>query len=83
MVPGMVHVSSFDKSCLIVISREFALLGSCWSLSKIGVSYSDSHALAYRSSCFMMTSGSGFIYCDVVCTSGMGCLGVNRRSLML
>ena len=60
MVPGMVHVSSFGKSCLIVISGELLLPGSYWPLSKIGVSYSDSHALAYRSSCFMMTSGSGF-----------------------
>ena len=82
MVPGMVHVSLFGRSCLTLISSDLSLSGSCWPLSKIGVSYSDSHALAYRSSCFMMASGSGFHSCDVVCTSGMGCLGVNKHSLM-
>ena len=82
MVHGMVHVSSFGKSCLIVISSDLSLSGSCWPLSNIGVSYSDSNALAYRSSSLILTSGSGFYSCDVTCTSGMGCLGVNRRSLM-
>ena len=82
MVPGMVHVSSFGRSCLTVISGELSLSGSCWPLAKISVSYSVSHALAYRSSCFMFTSGSGFHSCDVVCTSDMGCLGVNKRNLM-
>ena len=52
MVPGMVHVLSFGKSCLTVISGELSLSGFCWPLSKIGVSYSDSHALAYRPSSF-------------------------------
>ena len=65
-----------------VIWGELSLSGSCWPLSKIGVSHSESHALAHRSSSFMMTSGSGFRSFDVAFTSGMGCLGVNKQSLM-
>ena len=57
MVPGMIHVSLFLKSCLSVISGELWLSGSSLSLSNIGVPYSDSHALVYKSSCLMVTSG--------------------------
>ena len=82
MVPGMVHVSSFPKLFLTLNSSELSLSGSRWPLSKIGVSYSDSHALAYRSSCFVMTSGSGFQNCAVVYRLGVGFLGENERSLV-
>ena len=60
MVPEIEHVSLFDRSCPTVISGDSSLSGSCCPLSKIGVSYAESLALAYRSSCFMMTSASGF-----------------------
>ena len=82
MVLGMVHDSSVCKLCLTVIFGELSLSCSWWPLSKIGVSYSNSHALAYRSSWFMMTSGSGFLSCDVVCISSIGCHGVKRCNLM-
>ena len=82
VVPGLVCVWSFAKSRLTLISGELWLSGSCRRSSKIGVSNSSYPALAYRSSCFMMTSGSDFQSCDIFCMSGMGFLGVNKRSLM-
>ena len=38
---------------------------------------SPSRDLAYKSSCVMVISGSGFHSQGVTCTSGMGCRGVN------
>ena len=42
-----------------------------------GLLYSHSHALAYKSSCLMMISGSGCHSRGVTGMSGFGCRGVN------
>ena len=47
------------------------------SLSNIGLSYSHSHALAYKSSCLMMTSGSVCHSHGITGVSGIGWRGVN------
>ena len=81
MVPGMALISSFAGSDRTAISGEKGMLGLSWSMSKIGFSYSHSHALAYKSSRFMITFGFGFHSRGVVFTSGMGCRGRNWCSL--
>ena len=47
------------------------------SLSNNGLSYSHSHALAYKSSCLMMTSGPGCHSRGVTGMSGIGWRDVN------
>ena len=82
IVPGMVLILLFAKLHCTVISGELFMSRPSWLFPKVRFSYSYSNALAYKSSCFLMTSRSGFHSFDVVCTSHMGCPGVNKRSLI-
>ena len=59
MVPGVLLVSSAASAGCTVTSGELGTTILSRSLSNIGFSYSHSHALAYKSSCLMITSGSG------------------------
>ena len=77
MVPGVVLVSSAASPDRSVISGELDDTQLSRSLSNIGLSYSHSHALAYESSCLMMTSGFGCHQPGVTGVSGIGWRGVN------
>ena len=65
-VPSVSRISSFHKSDCIGISGGLAGIGLLFSASNIGCSYSHSHALACKSSCLRLTSGSGFHTCGVI-----------------
>ena len=77
MVPGVLLVSSTACSDRTVTSGELGMTILSRSLSNIGLSYSHSHALAYKSSCLMITSGSGCHSCGMTGVSGIGWRGVN------
>ena len=75
--PGVFCVSSVDKSDCTGCSGESGAVILSFSASKVGFSYSQSHALAYKSSCFRLSSGSEFRSCGVICISGRGLRDVN------
>ena len=77
MVPGVLLVSSAASPDRTVTSGEFGDFKLSRSLSNIGLSYSHSHALAYKSSCLLITSGSGYHSRGVTGVSGIGWRGVN------
>ena len=81
MVPGVLLISSAASSDLTVISGQLGVTRLLQSLSKVDFSYSHSHVQAYKSSCLMITSVSGFHSRGVICLSGMHSPGVNWRSL--
>ena len=83
MVPGVLPVASASSPDRTVTSGELGDTTLSLSLSNIDLSYSHSHALAYKSSCLMMISGSGCHSRGVTGMSGIGCQGVNWRSLIL
>ena len=72
MTPEVLLVSSAASPDRTVISGELGGTKLSWSLSNIGLSYSHSHALAYKSSCLMVTSGSGCHSRGVTGMSGIG-----------
>ena len=72
VVPGVFLISSVDKSDRTGISVELGGVALLFSASKLGCSYSHSHALAYKSSCLRFTSGSGLYSCDVIRDSYVG-----------
>ena len=72
MTPGVLLVSSAASPDQTVISGELGDTKLSRSLSNIGLSYSHSHALAYKSSCLMVTSGSGCHSRGVTGMSGIG-----------
>ena len=80
MAPEMVLISSFAGSDCNAISGELGLLGQSWSLSKLDFSQSQSHILAYKSSCFMVASRSCILSCGVVRAWGTGWQSVNWRN---
>ena len=75
MVPGVLLVSSVASSDRSATSGELGDTKLSRSLSDIGLSYSQSHALASKSSCLMMTSGSGCHSRGVTGVSGIGWRG--------
>ena len=77
IVPGVLLVSSAAFPDRTATSGEFGGTKLSRSLSNIGLSYSHSHALAYKSSCLMTTSGSGCHSRGVAGMSGIGWWGVN------
>ena len=77
MVPGVLLVSPVASSGLTVISGELSMTILSRSLSNVGLSYSHSHALAYNSSCLMITSWSGWHSRGVTGVSGIGWRNVN------
>ena len=77
MVPGVLLVSSAASPDCTLTSGELGGTKLSRSLSNIGLSYSHSHALTYKSSCLMMTSGSGCHWRGVTGVSGIGWRGVN------
>ena len=76
MVRGVLLVSSSACSDRTVTSGELGMTTLSRSLSNIGLSDSHSHALAYKSSCLMITSGSGCHLRGVTGVSGIGWRGV-------
>ena len=72
MTPGIILVSSAASPDWTVTSGELGDTKLSRSLSNIGLSYSHSHALAYKSSCLMVTSGSG---CHSRVVTGMSGIG--------
>ena len=82
MVPGVFLISSAVYLDRMVLSGEVGVAKLLYSLSNIGSSYSHSHALAYKSSCLMTTSGSGCHSRGVIGMSGIGWRGVNCRSFI-
>ena len=72
MVPGVLLVSSAACSDRSVISRQLGVSILSRSVSNNSLSYSHSHALAYKSSCLMTTSGSGCTSRGVIGVSGIG-----------
>ena len=86
MVPGVLLVASVSSPrsyCDLWWFRSHQITKLSLSLSNIGLSYSHSHALAYKSSCLMMISGSGCHSRRVTGVSGIGYRGMNWRSLIL
>ena len=65
------------RSGCTVTSGEIGTTILSRSLSNIGLSYSHSHALAYKSSCLMIISGSHCHSCGVTGFSGIVWRGVN------
>ena len=83
MVPGVLLVSLAARSVCTVTSGELGTTILSRSLSNIGLTYSHYHALAYKSSCLMITSGSGCHSHGVTGMSGIVWQGVNWRNLIL
>ena len=83
MVPGVLHVASVSSPDRTVTSGDLGDITLSLSLSNIDLSYSLSHALAYKSSRLMMISGSGCHSRGVTSMSGIGCRGVNWCSFIL
>ena len=77
MVPVVLLVSPAASPDRTVTSGELGGTKFSRSLSNIGLSYSHSHALAYKSLCLMITSGSGCHSRGVNGVSGIGWRGVN------
>ena len=77
MVPGVLLLSTAASSDRIVISGEIGVFRLLYSLSNIGSSCSQSHTLAYKSSCLMITSWPGCHSRGVIGMSGIGWRGVN------
>ena len=80
MVAGMVLVSSSATSDHTASLGELDFAALSWSVS--GLSNSDSHDLACKTSCLMITSVSVFHSRCLFCTSYMRSWGANWHSFM-
>ena len=76
-VVGVFHVFLVDKSDCTSVSGDLGCGALSFSASKIGLSFSRSHAIPYKSSCLMHTSGSGFHFRGVTRVSCRDCCGLN------
>ena len=80
VVHGVLHTLVLFWLDFFVTTRGLGGLVSSWFFSNTSFPKSASEALAYKLSCSMVTSACDFCFCDVVCTSGMGSLGVNSSN---